>query len=246
MQPREIMSAIAKQTGDVGASFYFTPETRAIGKELGLDGFRFYILGRGGVLGDVDAGVIHSAFGYFHPGLIARLWDSGRETVSPREAASAFLEAAHEHGRRLFADTVDSADLDRYVDAASTVIAGCEGGAMALFAGLRAEPLPDDAPAAAMHQAMVLREMRGSAHLAAVAAMGMRTEVAHAIARPNDVELFGWKDEPPIVDDAARQMREQAEQLTDQALVPAFSALSSEQADALVAGTAAMHAALQR
>jgi hypothetical protein len=157
MQPREIMSAIAKQTGDIGASFYFTPETRAIGKQLGLDGFRFYILGRGGVLGDVDAGVIHSAFGYFHPGLIARLWDSGRETVSPREAASAFIEAAHEHGRRLFADTVDSGDLDRYVDAASTVIAGCEGGAMALFAGLRAEPLPDDAPAAAMHQAMVLR-----------------------------------------------------------------------------------------
>jgi hypothetical protein len=64
MQPLDVMSAIAKQTGDIGASFYFDPATVARSKELGLDGYRFYFLGRGGVLGDVDSAVIHSAFGW--------------------------------------------------------------------------------------------------------------------------------------------------------------------------------------
>ena len=47
-----------------------------------------------------------------------------------------------------------------------------------------------------------------------------------------------------MVTDAARLLHERAEQLTDEALVGAFATLSSVQAQALVAGTDAMHAAL--
>jgi hypothetical protein len=241
MQPRDVMQAISAKTGDIGASFYFQPDTLAVGKQLGLDGFRFYLLGRAGVLGDVEAGVVHSAFGYFHPALVARLWESAKQVVPPRQAARAMIGAAHDHGRRIFAGLEG---LDAYAGAAGTVIAAVDGGAMALFAGVRAEPVPDDAPAAAMHQAMVLREMRGSAHLAAITAVGLRTEVAHAIKRPNDVEMFGWKDNPPVVTDAARALWQRAEELTNDALEGAFAALSSDQAAALVAGTDAMHAAL--
>ena len=68
MDPREIIAAIAKKTGDIGSAFYFEPDTVAKAKELGLDGFRFYFLGRGGVLGDVDPPSCRSAFGYFQPG----------------------------------------------------------------------------------------------------------------------------------------------------------------------------------
>ena len=53
MQPVEIMRA-TDVIGPIGAAFYFHPDTVARGKEAGLDGFRFYILGRGGVLGDVE------------------------------------------------------------------------------------------------------------------------------------------------------------------------------------------------
>ena len=147
------------------------------------------------------------------------------------------------HGRARFG-SIDG--LDAYVDAATTVIGAADGGAMALFAGVRAEPVPDDAPAAAMHQAMVLREMRGSAHLAAVATVGLRTEVAHAIKRPNDVELFGWKDDPPQPTDDDRAALARAEEITDDILVPAFSVLTDAQAAALVDLTAQMHAALGR
>ena len=116
---------------------------------------------------------------------------------------------------------------------------------MALFAGVRAEPVPDDAPAAAIHQAMVLREMRGSAHLAAITAVGLPTSIAHAIKRPEDVELFGWGDEPPIVTDAAVLLHGRAEELTNDALVGAFATLGDDQSEALIAGTDAMHAVLQ-
>ena len=240
MNPREVMEAIKQQTGDIGAAFYFHPDTLARGKELGLDGFRFYGLGRGGVLGNVESGVVHSAFGYFHPDLIAKIWNSAKEQVEPREAAREYIACAHVFGRSKFADIEG---LDAYVDAVTAVIDAAEGTSLALFAGLRAEPVPGDAPAAAMHQAMVLRELRGSAHLAAIAAVGLHSSIAHAIKRPGDVATFGY-GEAPEVTDADRAAHARAEDITDDILVPAFNVLSDEQAAALVAGTTALHAAL--
>ena len=240
MTPREVLRAIKQPTGDIGAVFYFHPSTLERGKELGLDGFRFYFLGRGGVLGDVEPGVVQSAFGYFDPGLLAKMWNSGKERVSPRDAARAYMQCCHEVGRNAF-EGIDG--LDDYVEAATAVIDAVDGGALALFAGVRAEPVPDDTAGAAIHQAMVLRELRGSAHLAAIAAVGLSTQVAHAIKRPDDLAMFGY-EEPPAVTDADRAALERAEDITDDILEPAFAVLSDEQAEALVAGTAAMHAAL--
>src|SRR4026207_266878 len=120
MQPRDVMLAIAKKNGDIGASCYVGPGAVARAKELGLDGYRFYFLGRGGVLGDVDPAVIHSAFGYFHPKVIARMWDSSRKCMEPHYAAQALIECGHLHARRMFAE-VDG--LDDYVAAATQLIA---------------------------------------------------------------------------------------------------------------------------
>jgi hypothetical protein len=136
-------------------------------------------------------------------------------------------------------------ELPAYVDAATHLIGAVDGGAMALFAGVRAEPVPEDAPAAAIHQAMVLREMRGSAHLAAITTVGLPMSVAHAIKRPEDVELFGWGDEPPTVTDEARALHARAEGLTNEALAGPFATLTDAQVAALIAGTDAMHLALQ-
>jgi hypothetical protein len=241
MEPREIIQAVAVKTGTIGASFYFTPETIARGKEIGLDGFRFYGLGRGGVLGDVEAAVVRCAFGYFHPAVIERIWDSARGIVPPRVAAREYLACAHEHGRRRFGSLPG---LDAYVDAATTVIATVEGVSLPLFAGVRAEPVPDDAPAAAMHQAVVLREMRGSAHLLALTAVGLASHIAHAIKRPNDIALFGWTENPPEPTDTDRLTWQRAEELTNDVVLAGFAALTGGQGAALVAGTDAMHAAL--
>ena len=102
-----------------------------------------------------------------------------------------------------------------------------------------------DVPAAAMHQAMVLREMRGSTHLLAIVAVGLSTPVAHAIKRPGDVQTFGWAEgeiAEPTDEDQAKWDR--AEALTDELLRPAYAALNDVQATALIAGTIAMAGAL--
>jgi hypothetical protein len=240
VQPRDVIIAIAPKTADLGAAFYFHPATLARGKELGLDGFRFYVLGRGGVLGDVEPDVVRSAFGYFEPGLVARMWNSAKEIMSPREAAREYLACAAALGRSKFAD-LDG--LNEYNAAAAAVIDAVDPAALPLFAGVRAESTPDDAPALAMHHAVVLREMRGSVHLAAIAASGLTTAVAHAIKRPDDVKLFGYSD-PPHVRDEDRAAWEHAEALTNDMLVRPFSVLDDDGGAALVAGTDAMHAAI--
>jgi hypothetical protein len=77
------VTEVSARINDLGWAYYFVPETLETGKALGLDGFRFYSLGRGGMLGDVEAPVVVSAFGYFNPALVADMWDSGLVTSQP-------------------------------------------------------------------------------------------------------------------------------------------------------------------
>jgi hypothetical protein len=240
VQTRDVISAIAAPTGDLGAASYFHPDTIACGKELGLDGFRFYFLGRGGVLGDVEPDVVVSAFGYFEPGLVAKIWNSAKERMAPREAARHYLACNAALGRKLF-ESVDG--LEAYADAAARVVAAVDVSGLTLFAGFRGEPVPDDTAGRAIHHSVLLRELRGSAHLLAVRASGLESPIAHAIKRPGDMTAFGWSEVPSLTDDH-RAALDRAEALTDDLLEPAFSVLDDAAAEALVSGTAAMHAAL--
>ena len=241
MDPRDVMQATAGKIGDIGAAFYFAPETLQRGKDAGLDGFRFYFLGRGGVLGDVESGVIRAAFGYFEPGLVEKIWSSAKAIMAPRDAARLYISCAHDLGRARFAD-LDG--LEGFVDAATTVIGAVEGASLPLFEAVRCEPVPDDLPAAAMHQAMVLRELRGSVHLLANTACGLESQHAHGIRRPDEFKMFGYEGAIEVTDDdRAKWLR--AEQLTDEILVPAYDVLTAEQAQGFIDGTDAMHAALQ-
>jgi hypothetical protein len=90
---------------------------------------------------------------------------------------------------------------------------------------------------------MVLRELRGSAHLLALTACGVSTPVAHAIKRPGDVAMFGYDETPEVTDDD-RARWHRAEELTDELLTPAYAALTDAQATALVNGTGQMAHAL--
>jgi hypothetical protein len=244
LEPGDIMRA-TQPIYLIGSAFYFSPDTIEFGKQqLGIDGFRFYFLGRGGVLGDVDADVVRCAFGYFEPGLLRKMWESAieRSSIGPRDTARAYLACAHDFGRARFGGLPG---LDAFVEAATQVIGAVEGASLPLFVAARAEPVPADAPAAAMHQAVVLRELRGSAHLLALAASGLDSSVAHAVKRPTELELFGYTaDTAPPVTDADRAAWRRAEQLTDDLLAPAYATLTAAQAEALIAGTRAMAGAL--
>lgn len=240
MTPEELVATACPKIGSLGSAFYFDPATVTKGKELGLDGFRFYILGRGGVLGDVESAVIHSAFGYFAPGLIDKMWNDAKSKMNPRDAGRAYVEAAQDFGRARFGQVEG---LDAFCQAAGAVNDATDAASLALYAGLAAEPLAEDAPARAMQLTAVLREYRGSAHLAAVRVLGLDPAVAHAIKRPDDVTTFGYQ-EPPSYGEAEQALHNEAEALTDKMVLGAYSAVDADGAAALVAGLEGMEAAL--
>lgn len=240
MTALDTISASAAPLGAAGAAFYFVPATLARGKELGLDGFRFYVLGRGGVLGDVEPPVVQSAFGYFTAAVIDKIWTSASAKVAPREAGRIYHECCAEHGR---ATASEVEGLDAFVDAAEAVIAATDPAGLALYAGIAAEPRVDDLPGRAAQLAAVLRELRGSAHLLALLASGLPPAVAHCVKRPETAGAFGY--ETPLEGAADHAERAAAaEALTDQLLLPGHSALSDAQGEALVAGARALEAAM--
>ena len=232
---------LATQIADIGSAFYFHPDTVATGKANGLDGFRFYFVGRGGVLGDVEADVARSAFGYFEPTLFAKMWDSARAIMPARDGARLYIGCNHALGRAKLAEV---AGLGEFCDAAGAVNDAIDPTGLALYAGVAAEPLPDDAPARAVHLAMALREARGSTHLLAVVASGLASRIAHQIRRPDDVALFGWR-EPAEYTDADRAKWEAAEALTNELLAPSFAVLDADGERALLNDAQAIHEALK-
>ncbi len=241
--PQELITIVCPQIRDLGWAHFFVPQTAARGEELGLDLFTFYFLGRGGVLGDVEGGVVASAFGFFEPGLVAGMWSAGKEIVAPRDAGRAFLGCAADFGRATFADLpgVDAlnAALDTVNDAADPI-------GLALYAAVRAEPLADDAPARVMQLVSVLREFRGSAHIVALRAVGLDVPTAHFLHRPGDVAMFGWPEATAReITDVERDKFAAAERITDEIVLPAYAALDAAGQVALVDGLAAMHAQLQ-
>jgi hypothetical protein len=242
MTPEELVTTAAPLAGKLGSAFYFVPATTARGAELGLDTLNFYMLGRGGVLGDVEAPVIASAFGYFSLDRVASMWEAATKVAEPRATARAFMGCSHEFGRTHFSSV---AGLDAFCAAAEAVVAAAHPAGLALFAGLAAEPLPDDLPARAMHLAAVLREFRGSAHLVAVVASGVEPKVAHYIRRPEMFAIFGYApEETPEPTEADRAALAEAEAMTDRIVGPAYGSLDETQAQALVEGLRAMQAAL--
>jgi hypothetical protein len=237
-----LVPGATEKIGAMGSAFYFVESTLARGKELGLNGWRFYILGRGGVLGDVDPAVIVSAFGYFDPDAIAKQWDTARAIVDPRTAGREYFECCAAFGRQKFAG-LDN--LDAFCDAAGAVNDAVDPAGLALYAGISAEPLADDPPARAMQLVTVLREFRGSVHLAAVIAQLLEPRIAHYMRRPDFFAAFGYDPEdPPEVTDEHRAKLAAADELTDRMVAPAYSVLGTSEADALVSGLEAMEKAL--
>jgi len=240
MDTQKLLDEACPLIGEYGWSYYFEPTTIARGERLGLDPFGFYFLGRGGVLGDVEAAVVQSAFGYFNPAVLAMMWDAGRAKCEPRTAGHEFFAAAHDFARPRLGG-ID--ELGAFVTAASKVVEAAKRDltGLTLFAAASAEPVPDDLPAAALHQIAVLREFRGSAHLVAVVASGLSSKTAHFLKRPEMYATFGWSDDDrPTVTDADTAALAAAEAMTDRLVTPAYAVLDDDGATALLEGLRAI------
>jgi helix-turn-helix protein len=244
--PEELVRGACPTILARGAAFFSGTITRAKGDEYGLTGTELYVLGRGGVLGDVEPLVVASAFGWFNTETIAALWTSATAKLAPRDGGRMYASACQEYGRTKLG-ALPAETLGAFCRAASAVNDAADPAGLALYAGWRAEPLPPDPPARAMQLLHVLREFRGSAHLLAVLASGLTPKVAHFLQRPDYFTAFGYTDDdrPAVAPDAAERLHA-AEQLTDRLVTPAFAVLDGEAQAGFLDGLRAIDAALAR
>lgn len=198
MNAEECAARIAPTVGDLGARFMLHAETMEAGKEAGFpNGFAYYMAGRGGVLGDVDADVVYAAFMFFNPAVVTKMWKAGTAVAGAASAARSYGESCANWGRVRLAEMEGAG---RLAELLSRVVDGADAAGLSLFAGWRAMPLPDDAPARAYQLIHVLRELRGSVHVAAVAAAGLTGLEAVLVGDGGSealAQLHGWPGESP-------------------------------------------------
>jgi helix-turn-helix protein len=218
-----------KKIGPMGGAFMMSPSAGAAGQTAGLDFFSYYVLGRGGVLGDVDGKTVADTFYFFNPERVAAVWDAAKANNDPHAVSAHYAEACATWGRENLAD-IDG--LDDFSKLAERVTQSAEPTpSSGLFAGWREMPLADDAAGrVAVQCVLVLRELRGGAHVEAVKHVGLEPRVAVATNSPQMYQLFGWTDEMPDAE-PHRATAEEAEKITDDLVTPAFSALDEAERD---------------
>ncbi len=221
-------AACAPLISALGGGFMISSQAKAMAKELGLRGRQGYVIGRGSVLGDVDADVITSAFGFWPADIVREAWDAARAVTDVGTARVAYTEACRAWGRERFDDLDEPA---RLAELLGWVVDGVDVGGLPLYAGWRAVPLPDDDDEGKLAQLLhVAREYRGGMHLLSVVASGL-TPLQAVLAGPGgtgNAGFFGWEE--PFEDVSGMVLaRSEAEALTDRLVTPAFDVLGHDE-----------------
>ncbi len=242
MDSTELADLLTEPVGTVGMSYYFSPQAAARGETLGIDRFTFYAAGRGGVLGDRPVVEVGEAFFFFKPGMIGPMVEKGRAVVSSQVAASAHLDAASDFALATFGD-VDIETLEAFSEAARTLAASLPRGKWPLVDGYLSMDAPSDPIAEAYYWSVVLRELRGAVHIAAVLAAGLTAAQACQLDKGGaffEIHGYGDDDRTEITEELTGT-RAAAERDTTKRMAALFDVLSDSQRSALAAGATLLH-----
>lgn len=210
---------------DTGAGFMLAPGTTELGMSHGYaDLLAFYLAGRCGVLGDVDSDVVAAAFGFFNPSALRTVWGQALRVRPAREGAALYAQALAEQGRAAFVSFDGAARLVELVERVTDAVSPT---GLPLFAGWRAAERPSDPAGRAAHALHVLREWRGSTHVAAVAALGLAPLDAVMLnGGAAYAEFYAWPQ--PWGDGGGHaQLSAKAEELTDAQCAPVYERILS-------------------
>ena len=224
----EVMALTATPILEIGRAWMMDPATAERAAELELvPGFGFWVNGRAGFLGDVDADVAAAAIGFMAPRSVRKVWGVRGSGTTALDVTMAYAGAASAWGRRTLAG-IDAGDLERLAALCDKVAAAALPSSGLLFAGWRALDREDDPASNATVALNVLRELRGGAHLSAVHAVGIGP-VGAIMAADDPVrggsagaERFGWAPPHPAPD---HRRRAEAERITSDICRPAYEAL---------------------
>lgn len=242
MTPHDAARATAQAIGDLGGGFMLDGATYAKGAELGFGGLDFYVLGRGGVLGDTSADVVAAGFVFWNPSTVAAQWAAGRAVMAPAEAAGHWATVCHAYAEANLPDVDGLADL---ADLAARVVDAASPAGASVFAGWRGLPVPaaDRPKARVLHLVNALRELRAGLHGGAVLAAGLTPLDAVAYRSPGMAGIFGW--DPEQLPDAAsvKERWTLAEDGTDTAVARVLSVLDGTDLDRFTTTLTALHRA---
>lgn len=204
------------------AVFMLHPETYggsvAAGYQNPLAG---YVAGRGGVLGEATGATVSAVFAVFEPVGLAAMWDEGVAVHGAARASEIYWDQTAEFGRKYLSG---AEGLDRIAALGEKLIASTPITALPLFAGWRAMPLAEDAPARALQVMFVLRELRAGLHFNALSLSGLTPVEAHMLNKgPGYTAMFGWPE--PFADGADKKDGyAEIEQATNRRIANIFSA----------------------
>jgi hypothetical protein len=209
----ETVQAVDPVLHDVGTAWMIHEDMKARAEEYGYGRpLPFYFAGRGGVLGDVDAGVVVAAMGWWEPGIVRVMWERGLAVAGAREGARRYAQAC---ARWADDHLAGFPHADRLSELAERVVSTVGESGLPLFAGWRAEPRADGGVARMLQLVHVLREWRGAVHLVATTAAGLGPlEAILTNEGPNQARFFGWRDDLPNCDHLADRYT-RAQEITD-------------------------------
>jgi hypothetical protein len=244
MNADELSTITAEPIQRLGMSFYFDPPTGERAKELGLNIYEFYGLGRAGTLGDVDAKAVFDAFNFFNQATIDFLWTKAKTKADPTAVAQAYLDAAYAFADRTFG-AVSLTVLSNFAAAARKIIDAEPRGTCPLVDGYKKFSAPANPVHAAYLGAIFLRELRGGLHIHAVNEVGLAPEDACFLQDPAIFTLHGYREnEAPQVTEELKAKKIKAEELTSAAMMKRFDVLSDAERASLAEGTRQMFKAL--
>jgi hypothetical protein len=240
----------------VHAVTYFAPEARAALDGLGYRGFWMgYFAARSAPLGIVPTEVVTAVFYNFAPERVAKALPAAWQIAGPEAALQARQHSAVAALRRYGIRENENVRVAAELAGRAARQAPFDG--RPLFAANLALPWPDDPLAALWHAATLLREQRGDAHVAVLAAAGVsgrESNVLHAaagrvprdyIARTRDYDEAAWRHheerlaERGLLNDdgsltaAGRELKDHIESRTDALGLLALDALSDDEVETL-------------
>lgn len=240
----------------VHAVTYFAPEARAALDALGYRGFWMgYFAARSAPLGAATRELVTAIFYNFAPERVAKALPAAWEIAGPQAALQARHESAVAALRRYGLGTDENVRVAAELAGKAARHAPLDG--RPLFAANLALPWPDDPLSALWHATTLLREHRGDAHVAVLAAAGIsgrESNVLHAaagnvsrdyLARTRDYDEASWRhheqrlaergllDEGGALTPAGRQLKDHIELMTDTLALSALDPLSDDEVETL-------------
>jgi len=242
----------------VHSFIYFAPEPIEAFAALGHTTHRGYFPGRAAALGPVGADVVTAVFFNFCPTRVAEGMPESWTRADTDAVQAARMAAAGAVLHRDAAAAITEAELAEAIDLCERVADSVGYEAKPLAAGNRSVPLPDDPLTRLWQLTTVLREWRGDAHVAVLAATpvtAVEALVLHGATGAFPVAVLkatrAWPEETWAAataglaarglvhddgsfTDAGTAFRDGIEERTDAASMPLADALGPERLDRLI------------